>query len=125
MFAGGVSGVESCLLLARAPVTVIRLVGTPVKSASDYVVSAGRIAVIVASRLDNINFARCGPRSECVVDGQHPDGGPKPVSLWHCGYNFDTTVFDSCAFEGVDAAGLDRRDNRAIGDVCSSVTVVV
>lgn len=125
MFAGGVSGVESFLLFARAPVTVIRLVGTPVKSASDNVVSAGRIAVIVASRLNNINFTRCGPGSECVVNGQHPNGRPKPVTLWHCGYNFDPTVFDGCAFEGVDAAGLDWRDNRAVGDVCRSVTVVV
>lgn len=125
VFACGVSGMKGFLLLAGAPVSVILLVWTPVESTSDDVVSASRIAVVVTSGLANIDFARCGPRSECVVDGQHPDGGPEPVTLGHCGYDFDTTVFDSCAFEGVDAAGFDRRDNGAIGDVCGSVAVVV
>ncbi len=123
--AGSVRSMESFLLLAGTPIPVILLVGTPVESAGDNVVSAGRIGVIVASGLSNINFARCGPRPECVVDGQHPDGGPEPVTLRHCGYNFDTTVFDGCTFEGVDTAGFDRWDNSAVGDICSSVAVVV
>ena len=113
------------MLLASTPIPIILLVGTPVERAGDNVVSAGRIAVIVASGLGNIDFARLGPRPECVVDGQHPDGGPEPVTDRHLGYNFDTTVFDGCTFEGVDTAGFDWRDNGAVGDVCSSVAVVV
>ena len=92
MFASGVSGMESFLLLTGAPVPVILLVGSPMESAGDNVVSAGRIGVIIAARLGDIDFAGCGPRSECIVDGQHPDGGPEPVTLWHFGYNLDTTV---------------------------------
>lgn len=95
------------------------------ESASDDVVSASSVAVVVASGLSDIDFTRCGPSAECVVDRQHPDGGPKPVALWHCGYNFDTTVFDGCTFEGVDAAGFDWRDNGAVSDVGGSVAVVV
>ena len=125
VFAGSISGMESFLFLVGAPVPVVLLIGTPVEGASDNVVPARRIAVVVTSRLSDINFARCGPGSECVVDGQHPDGGPQPVTHWHRSYNFDTTVFDSCAFEGVDAAGFDWRDNGAVGNICSSVAVVV
>lgn len=125
VFTGSISSMEGFLLLASAPVAVVLLIGTPVKSTSDNVVSAGSIAVVVASGLSNINFARCGPRSKCIVDRQHPNGGPKPVALWHRRYNLDTTVFDGCAFERVDAARLDWRNNGAVGDVCGSVAVVV
>ena len=90
--------------MAGAPIAIILLIGTPVKSTSDDVVAAGRICVVIASRLGNINFARCGPRSKGIVDWQHPDCGPKPITHGHCSYNFNTTVFNGCAFEGIDAA---------------------
>ena len=122
---GGPGGMESFLLLAGAPISVVFLIGTPVESAGDNVVSAGRIAVVVASRFGDIDFARCGPSPECVVDGQHPNGGPEPVALWHGGYDFDPTVLDGCTFDGVDAAGFDGRNNGTVGDVGGSVAVVV
>lgn len=49
MCAGGVGRMESRLLLTGAPIPIILLVRTPMKSASDNVVSAGRVSVIVAS----------------------------------------------------------------------------
>lgn len=95
---------KSFLLLTGAPVPVILLVRTPVESASDNVIPAGRIGVVVASGLSDIDFARFGPWSESIVDWQQPDGGPEPVALWHLGYNFDTTVLDCRTFESVDTA---------------------
>ena len=123
--AGGVGGVESRLLLTGAPIPVILLVGTPMESRCDNVISARRIAVVVASRLGNIDFARCGPGSECVVDGQQPDGRPEPITHWHLGYHFDPTIFERRTFEGIDAAGFDRRDDGAVGGVCGSIAVIV
>ena len=125
MFAGGVSGMERFLLLTGAPVPIILLIRTPVEGASDNVISTGGIAVVVASGLGNVDFARFGPRSKCVVDGQHPDGGPKPITLWHCGHNFDTTILDGCTFKTVDAAGFNWGNNGTVRDVGSSVAVVV
>ena len=72
------------------------------KGTGNNVVPTGGVTVVVTSRLGDIDFAGCRPGSECVVDWQHPDGGPEPVTHRHRGYDFNTTIFDGGAFEGVD-----------------------
>lgn len=125
VLASSICGVKSRLFLTGAPVPIILLVRTPVKSAGDNIVSAGRVCVIIASGLSDVDFAGSGPRPKCIIDRQQPDGGPQPISHWHCGYDLDTAILESCTFEGVDAARLDWRDDGAVGDVCGSIAIVV
>ena len=123
--AGGVGGMKRCLLFTGAPIAVILLVRPPMECARDDIISAGRVGVVVASRLGNVDFARGRPSPESVVDGQQPNRGPEPVAHRHRGNDFDSAIFEGCTFEGVDAAGFDGGNYGAVGDVCGGVAVVV
>lgn len=75
------------------------------------------IGVVISSRLDNVDLARSRPGPIHIVHRQHPDGRPKPVTLWQLGCDLNPTVFDGCTFLGIDTAGFGRLDNGTVGNV--------
>jgi len=119
----GPRGVESLALVVVLVPTVVVRIGAPVKSAADNVVATLRVSVVVATRFDNINFTGCGPSAVGVVDGQHPDGGPKPISIRKDCLYLDTSKLDGCSFLGADAARLYRVDDGAVRGVGDSNAV--
>lgn len=120
----GIGSMQRLALDVRAPPSVVGGVRTPVQRRGDDVVSTLRIGVVISSRLDDVDFARCGPRAVRVGDGQHPDGGPEPVAGGELGGDFDAAVADGGALLGVDASGLDGLDDRAVGGVRDGDAVV-
>lgn len=124
MLAGRISRVQSGELLVGAIPAVIGGVGAPVESAGDDVVAALRVGVVVASGLDNVDFAGCGPGAVFVVDGEEPDGRPEPVAFGHLGNHLDSTVPDRGSLFRIDAAGLDRWHDGTVGDVGGRIAVI-
>ena len=108
VFGLSVGGVQSLSLVICAPPSVVGWVGTPVKSRRDNVVSSLCIGVVVSTRFSNVDFSRQGPRAVGVVDGQHPDRWPQPISYRHLGSNLDTPIFDCPSSLGVDTSRLHR-----------------
>jgi hypothetical protein len=80
MIASCVSGVKSDTLNVVTPPTIIGRVGSEVQSAADNVVASLSVRVVVAAAFHDVNLTRLWPLAIFVVDRQHPDGWPKPVS---------------------------------------------
>ena len=118
-------GVQRVALDVGPPPGVVGRVGAPVQRARDDVVAALGVGVVVASRLGNVDFAGLGPWAVLGFDRQHPDTGPEPVSSWEVGGDFDASVLDRGSGLGVDAARLDRVDDRPVGDIRDNNTVGV
>ena len=125
VFAGSIGGVESLSLVVCAPPCVVSCVWSPVKSGRHNVVSSLCIGVVVPARFNNIDFSGQGPRTVGVVDGQHPNRWPQPISYWHLCSNLDTSVFDRSSSFGVDTSRFHRlydfvgsqiRDGNAVGE---------
>ena len=114
---------ESLALDVVSPPTVIGSVGTKVKSARGDIVSTLGVSVVVSTRLHDVNFTRAGPFAIDVVLGQHPNSRPQPVTSRKLGLNLNTAVFDGGTKLGVDAAGLNRIDDCAVGGVGGCDTV--
>lgn len=90
----GVRGVESLAFDVVAPPTIIVGVWTKVQSAGGNIVTALSVGVIVAARFHNVNFTRARPVTVDAVLGQHPDGGPKPVTSRQLGLDLDAAILD-------------------------------
>jgi len=108
VFAESICGVESLSLVVCTPPCVVGCVWTPVKSGRHNVVSSLGIRVVVSTGFSNIDFSRQGPSTVGVVDRQHPDRWPQPISYWHLCSDLDTSVFDRSSSLGVDTSGLHR-----------------
>jgi len=115
--------VESVALVVVLVPTVVVGIGTPVKSTADDVVASLRIRVVVSTRLANVNLSRCGPRTVSVVDWQHPDCRPKPVSIRKPGLYFDASKLDSVRALGTDTSRFDGVDNGSVGNIGNGYTV--
>lgn len=50
--------------------------------------------VDVASALHDIDLAASWPLAVFVVAGEHPDGGPQPVTFGQFGFHLNPTVLD-------------------------------
>ena len=81
-------GVELCsqgfcvlVFLGSQLKAVLIIVGAPVESGSEPVVTLAGVPRSVTARLHNIDFTRCRPRSKLVSLGKHPNCGPEPVTL--------------------------------------------
>ena len=79
--------------------------------------------MIVSVGLHDVDLTGLRPVTICGVRGKHPDSRPEPVTLWDLGCDFDAAVLDSGALVGIDAAGFDGWDDRAIGGVGGSKAV--
>jgi len=119
----GVCGVESSVLVVVEPPTIVGRVGTPVESAAHDIVAALSVGVVVSAGLHDINFTRTRPGTVYIVLGQHPDGGPQPVTLRELGLDLDATELDGCTTLGANASGLDGVDNGTVGGVGAGNTV--
>ena len=51
-------------------------VGSPMKSGSKFIVTTGRVARTISTRLHDVDFTRSGPVSILVVFGKQPNCGP-------------------------------------------------
>jgi hypothetical protein len=89
------------------------------KRAADNVVAALRVGIIVSARLDNIDLSGLWPSTICFLNRHHPNSGPKPIPSRKFGSNLNSTVFDASTYLGIDATGLYRVNNGAIGNVRS------
>ena len=107
----------------RPPPGIIILVGSPMKSRGHDVVAALRIRIVVPARFGDIDFARLGPRPVRIVDGQHPDGGPEPVSGRQLGSYLDAAIFDGGALFRVDAPRPDGLHDGSVADICDGDAV--
>lgn len=128
LHAKGVEGlrerrVQSIALHIGTPPGIVGSIWSPVESTGDDVVATLSVGVIVAPGFGNVNLARLRPNPISVFDGQHPDGGPEPVASWKGSRNLHATVFDRCAFLGVDPTRFDRIDDCAVGCVGDGYTI--
>ena len=78
--ARAVRGVQGLALDVRAPPCIIGGVGAPVQGAADDVIAALLVGVVVPSGLGDVDLATLGPLPIHGIFGQHPDGGPEPVT---------------------------------------------
>lgn len=119
MKTGCVRGVQSLLF----PVGLVPGIGiwgrTPVERGGYNVVAAKRVGVVVASGFGDVDLAGCRPWAICVVHGQKPDSGPEPVAAGKLSNDLDPAESNRGTFLGIDATGKNRRDNRAVGKICS------
>lgn len=92
------------MLVVGLPPSIVGGVRSPVECRRHDVVAALGVRPIVAARLHDVNLSRLGPRAVGILDGQHPDGRPQPVSLGKLCSDLDTAVLDSGALLGVDAS---------------------
>lgn len=81
------------------------------KSGRNDVVSTSHVGVVVSTRFSNVDLTRLGPNTICVVDWQHPNCGPEPVTSREGSFNFDSSILDGCSDFGVDTSRSDRLDN--------------
>lgn len=79
---------------------------------------------VVSTSLYNVDFTRCRPWTVCVVNRQHPDGGPKPVTDGKLRDDLDTSVLDLGGVLGSNAAGPDGVDDGAVCGVGDGMAVV-
>lgn len=112
-----VSSVESLTLDVVLVPAVVVGIRTPVKSGRDDVVAALRVGVVVTARLNNVDLTRRRPWAVGVVNRQHPNGWPEPVTGRQLSLDFDTAVLDGGAGLGVDTSRFDRVDNSTVGGV--------
>jgi len=112
-----VSAVKSSALVVGLPVAICVGGGTPVQGTRDDVVAALGVGVVVTSALHDINLPGLRPRAVRVVDGQHPDCRPEPLTGREFSIDFNAAVLDGGAFAGVDAARADGLDDGAVGGV--------
>ena len=120
----GVSGVKSSSLDVGSPPGIVGKIWSPMKSRGNDVVTTLLVCVVVTARFHDINLSRQWPWSVSVLDRQHPDGRPQPITGWHlCSY-LDTTILYLCSLLGVDTAGFDGWDDLARGQVGLSDAVL-
>ena len=121
---GGEGGVQGVALHVGAPPRVVVGVRAPVQRTRHDVVAALGVGVVVPARLADVDLARFGPWAVDAVDGQHPDGGPEPVTLGQRGGDLNASVLDRSTLLGVDSSRLDRVDNGPVGHVGHGDTVL-
>lgn len=120
-----VGGVKSRSLDVGPPPSIVGQIRTPMESGGDDVVTTLLVGVVVTTRFGDIDLTRQGPGTIGVLDRQHPDGGPEPVTLRHLGGDLDTTVLDGGTLLGVDATRLDGRNDLARGGVGLSNAILL
>lgn len=123
MVALGEGSVEGGALVVVPEPGIIGGVRTPVEGGGDDVVATHRVSVVVATRLCDVDLTGRGPGTVGVVHGQHPDGGPHPVTSGQLGYDLDTAVLDRRTELGADAGRLDGVNDGAVSGVGDSNTI--
>lgn len=74
---------------------------------------------VVSSSFQDVDLTTSGPRTVSVVDGDHGDSGPEPVTGGELGLDFDLAVFDRSSVLGDQSCTLHRVDDlklRRVGN---------
>jgi hypothetical protein len=101
---GSVGRVEGGPLDVGAPPGIVCWVRAPVQGGRHDVVSSLLVGVVISSGLHDVDFSGQGPGTVGVIDRQHPNGGPQPISSGKRGSHLDTSKLDLCSFLCVDTS---------------------
>ena len=94
-----------------------KLQRAPIQTTPHKIDSLACIRDAIAPGLHKINLPAERPRPIHIINGQHPDRGPEPVSPGNLRADLYATVLDRVGEPCGQAGGLDRVDDGLGGDV--------